>query len=217
MHNSSSSKGDYFLSTVIRSILAGVIVAAMSACASIPASHEFVASEVFAKDLSLNGKRIYVYSFLDTISNDYGPKMVTEIDSQIVKEFAQSGMIVNLLSFLNSEPGKKFSLVKDKSGVGNVSINVPVGGTITSNQANERMFGAEYRLIVFPSVRSSSSKFNNYQIRWDIYHIKTGNLVWSATSKGLHEKRESNDQEAIYRAKQVVDSAVNELKSKKLL
>lgn len=189
----------------------------MSACASIPASHEFVASEVFAKDLSLNGKRIYVYSFLDTISNDYGPKMVTEIDSQIVKEFAQSGMIVNLLSFLNSEPGKKFSLVKDKSGVGNVSINVPVGGTITSNQANERMFGAEYRLIVFPSVRSSSSKFNNYQIRWDIYHIKTGNLVWSATSKGLHEKRESNDQEAIYRAKQVVDSAVNELKSKKLL
>lgn len=169
------------------------------------ATTEFVTSTLPAGELSIRQAKVYAYSFLDLRDVDLGPRMPAQVNSQLVKALGNENVSLQAIQFKNTDVGRSFSTI-------NRGMTVPVRQTIESNATAEDSFGADYRLVIFPSSIVLSGAWKFYDIRWELTDIETGNRVWSSVSKGKHLTFWKNDEDPEGRAKVIVDGAVSELK-----
>jgi hypothetical protein len=183
-----------------------VCTLALAACAT----NQFSKTQAPVAGITLKNPKIFIYSFLDIRDAEFGPNMLKEFDTQLVNTLKQADATAKVLRFKDSEPGKYFAIT---SG----GVQVPIRETIERNLENERSMGAEYRLIIFPSKITLSGAWRIYDVKWDLFSVKTGTIVWSTTSQGKHMNAWKNDEEPTARAKTIVDGIIGEMIGSKLL
>jgi len=130
--------------------------------------------------------------------------MLTELDRQIVQELMKFNVTAKVHRFKDSETGRYFAR-------NNSAMLIPVLEVIERNTENERSFGVDYQLIIFPSEMRHIDAGAGYDIQWDLLNAKTGARVWSTTSGGYHINYGKHDEKAQDRAKTIVDGIIGEM------
>jgi hypothetical protein len=115
-----------------------------------------------------------------------------------------------VLRFKETELGRYFQ-------TSNTGMQIPVRRTIEGSGALELAYGAQFRLIVFPSRMTLNGAWRHYDVSWEIFDTKTGKRVWSTVSNGKHTNAWRDDEDPQQRAKTVVDGLVAALKSSGLI
>lgn len=169
------------------------------------ATNQFTTITPAEPGLSIRNSKVFGYSFLDIRDAEFGPTMLSQIDSQLTQMLEKSNVSFKVLRFKNSEAARYYAATGG-------SMTVPVGQTILSNLKEEQTFGADYRLVIFPSKMSLVGAWKHYDVRWDLIDVKTGKRVWASTSYGKHLTMWRNDEEPEMRAKMIVDGAIAEMK-----
>ncbi|HIV71030.1 MAG TPA: hypothetical protein H9903_08880 [Candidatus Aquabacterium excrementipullorum] len=186
---------------ISRRLLITAAAASLAGCAT----NSFRTMKPAAAGLSLKNTKVYAYSFLDLRDHEFGASMLGEIDRQLVEVLGQSGVTLKVLRFRESDIGRSFTMT---SG----GMYVPVRQTVESNAGPEKAFGTTYRLTIFPQKITLTGAWKHYEIRWDLFDVRTGQMVWSSLSEGKHLTLWKNDEQPQERAKTIVDSAVAEMK-----
>lgn len=189
-----------------RTLLLASLASLVSACAT----NQFSPAVPVTDGMTLSNSNLYVYSFLDIRDAEFGPTMLAEIDTQLVRELAKATVTAKVLRFKKSKVGEYY-------GTTNGGLSVPVAQTIQSNAEEERALGADYRLIIFPSQMTRSGSWKLYDIRWELIDIKTSKRVWVTTSHGKHLNLWKNDEDPQARAKTIVDGVMAEFQKSNLI
>jgi hypothetical protein len=134
--------------------------------------------------------RVYVYSFLDLVTDDLGPRRIDAINRQLIAALESRGVATELHLFRDDPIGSGFARVQGAAPVQELgglrtvsSERIPVSQVIAGNAANERRFGADYRLIVFPAEVSHSEWGRGYTFTWMLYETQTHRRVWDTWSR----------------------------------
>jgi len=161
-------------------------------------------------ETSLRGSSIYIYTFLDVRQNEFGLKVVNQVDQQLVERFADEDVDAKVLRFRNSTIGQNYLL---GSGFAGSSASViPVEQVMAANTEDEQAVGARYRLVVFPANYEITGAWQYYEIRWVLYDIQSGRRVWSYLYSGRHLMMWSAGENSVKRAKKFIDKAMTALK-----
>ena len=187
-----------------RAFVAGTLVS-LAACAS----NNFAPATRVADGVTLKGARLQIYSFLDVREVELGPHMLDELDKQVVAALAKEGTTAQVLRFRQTETGRYFT-------ASNTGMSIPVRQTIVGNLADEQAFGADYRMVVFPSNLRLSGAWHFYDIEWEIRDARTGKVVWSTVSHGKHMNAVKNDEDPAERAGNFVRGFIEGLRASKL-
>ncbi|HRQ86811.1 MAG TPA: hypothetical protein PLY16_01745, partial [Candidatus Saccharibacteria bacterium] len=113
-------------------------------------------------------------------------------------------------TFKNTETGKYY-INTDAGAI------VPVQTVINSNKTDEQLYGAENRLIIFPSKASFEQARIDYEIRWELVDVKSGQVIWSTMSEGFHMNAWVPDEDPQPRAKKIVDAIIKEMQRNKII
>lgn len=155
---------------------------------------------------------VYVYSFLDLREGHLGPKFLAEVKRQLSEAFAQEGVRDRQLWFEESPLRAQFSLQTAGRTDFRSKTRVPVGEVIEATKEDERLFGASHRLVVFPSLVSTSTTSNMFTIRWDLVDVHSGRVVWTTVSRSNHMKWFRGDESPQERAAIFVRALMDELR-----
>jgi hypothetical protein len=169
-------------------------VLAFQGCAPTSRAPWFAVTKLPSEPVTMS--RLYIYSFLDLRTDYMGRRMVNDISRQLVTRLANHGIATELHSFANDPLAANFARVQG-------SEEIPVGQVIIGNAAREKRFAPDHRLIVFPVYTKVLPNRRAYFIRWTITNARTGQEVWSATS------RSRNGENAA--AQVVVDSLISQM------
>jgi hypothetical protein len=193
------------MKTVHRLIVTLLVALALSGCST----NRFTTSSP-GTTISIKNTKLYAYNFLDVRDSHLGPSMLAEVDKQLGQRLSASGVTLKVLQFKNSEVGKSFS---SDSG----AMTSPARETILSNLSAERAFQADYRLIIFPANMLHNGVRKTYTIRWDLMDVRSGKIVWTATSEGNRMVLWGTDELPVSRAKVIVDGLIEEMKANGLI
>lgn len=182
-----------------------LIIALLQGCAS----NKFVQTKVYQDGISLNGKSVYVYSFMDIRDSEFGTKMLQSLDNQLISGFENEGVKAKVLDFLDSEAAISFSM--SNSG------ELPLDAFVLKNQKDENSFGANFRLIIIPSQMTLQGAWKYYDVRWSLIDAKTNKIVWRAMSEGSHLTGMYNDENPDGRAQTILKELFLQLKKDKLI
>lgn len=199
----------------MRGILGGVIFVLLLGGCSV-SRNSFAPSpfEAPKPGISLRNASVYIYCFLDVRAASIGRPMLREFDSMLVQRLNAEG--VKTTTFHFAPNGSNYDSPY-------LSVPIPVYPTIEAHAAEEKALGAKYRLVVFPTESYSQSidvanSMRSYAIRWDLYDIADGRLVWSTHSVGSQASLLfGSEQDPSYRTTLIVDGFIAELKKFALL
>lgn len=190
-----------------RAVFAAVL--ALQGCAVAPSFHD-----TRMPGAPVTFSRLYIYSFLDIADAALGPSLRRELSQQLAAGLESRGVSSEQHSFANTPVAGEFARVRNQE---EHVESIPVGRVILQNAANERRFGAEYRLIAFPTQTRVVGSGRTYDIRWEIQDVRGARTVWTTTSRSRHTNWISTDENAAERARVIVDGLLSEMTSSGLL
>jgi hypothetical protein len=182
-----------------------LVVALIQGCAS----NKFVQTKIYQDGISLKGKSMYVYSFMDIRDSEFGANMLKSLNKQLISGFEVEGTKVDVLDFSDSEAAMSYSM--SNSG------QLPVEAFISKNQDAEQFFNADYRLLIVPSQMTLQGAWKHYDVRWNLIDAKTNKIVWRAISEGSHLTGMHNDENPDGRAKTILKGLFLQLKKDKFI
>jgi len=191
---------------IIKQITLIVFLLAISACAT----NDFDSARTYRNGVSLKNSKLYIYSFMDLRDAELGKKMLVAMNNQLVDGFKKAGVAATVLNFKDSATGQYFSL-------SNKNVQVPVKDVILQNAANEVAAGANYRMIIFPSNMRLTGAVKFYDIKWEIYDAKSGQVVWTTISHGKNSTMWSTEENPDERAQIILEGFLNEIRANKLI
>ena len=174
-----------------------------------------------APGTTLRGTVVYVYSFLDVRTEDMGPRMVDQLNSQLEQALNCASVQTKFLLFRDAETAAPSDEVRSESSrpmpelVPNLTegrTSVPVMGTIARNTAAEAASGAKYRLVVLPSYMSQWGDFRSLDVSWRLTDINTGRVIWAFTTTDRIYQWGRNDVNSRARAASLVKKAMAALR-----
>jgi hypothetical protein len=196
------------LASLVLGLLCALLIAG---CANKPT---FTSMPVL--DVGVKLDKLYIYSFLDVRESSLGKKMLAQLESQLSEALKKERVDVRQLWYGRSKTAAEYALTEAPQfstyGTSNSSVRVPVRETLVANRDEEAQFGAQHRLIVFPSQTRSTGTGAAYSIRWDIVDVTTGKVLWSTTSTTHNVNWASNDELPVERAKAIVEGIVVEMR-----
>lgn len=166
----------------------------------------------------LRGSVVYVYSFLDIRDEWFGPRMMQQLDDQIISGFKSETIRSNLLNFKDSPIGQSFSQATSTCRGGlwgcrtSSSEIIPVRDVIVGNASDEAKSGAAYRMVVFPASFTRSGAWQYYTIRFSLYDVKTGSRLWSFNYNGRHLSLWRADEDSAGRVSKMMTEVLADLK-----
>jgi hypothetical protein len=159
-----------------------------------------------------NNSFVYVYNFLDLRDEDFGEKVVAEVDRQIAESLAQHGIKAKAMRSKGTPfaakpvPGGYWS--SGYAGNSNTSY-VPVGEIVGSNAADEQASGATHRLIIFPSNMTLSGAWKFYEVRWVLFDVSADVPAWEHVYSGKHLTLWKTDENSVARGAKLVGDATS--------
>jgi len=162
-------------------------------------------------------KSIYVYSFLDLREGALGRRFLADVKRQLETAMAQEGVQTKQLWFNESPLRGQFSLEATGPSPANTNTRVPINEVVKATQDDERAFGASHRLIVFPAFVMTSNYGSDFDIRWDLVDVHTGQVTWATTSTSHHMKWFLGDENPQERANTFVQGLMDELRRAKVI
>lgn len=139
------------------------------------------------KPLDLSQASLYVYDFLDVREKAYQPKVLDELERQLLawlKPRTKAAAIIRSKDTPYIQNRDANTWQSDISSEHEVD-RVPVAQAIASNLGAERTFGADYRLILFPSAFTYSGSWRFYTIRFVLIR-KADFRSWQYFYEGSH-------------------------------
>jgi hypothetical protein len=184
-------------------------VLVLSGCATAPKFTTSVA------DTQTRVSSVYIYSFLDLREKELGPKNIAEIERQLADTLTSHGVRSKQLWFNRAPVREEIALNQQKQGnwfldLG-TSVRVPVNEVIASNAEDEKAFGPQCRLVVFPTSTTETGTGVIVQLRWLLSEVSSGKVIWSATSNTNNMNMWKFDEYPEERAFMLVDGLVKEL------
>lgn len=139
------------------------------------------------KPLDLSQASLYVYDFLDVREKAYQPKVLDELERQLLAWLAPRTKAATIIRskqtpYIQNRDANTWQ--SDISSEHEVD-RVPVVQAIGSNLGAERTFGADYRLILFPSAFTFSGSWRYYTIRFVLIR-KADFRSWQYYYEGSH-------------------------------
>lgn len=129
---------------------------------------------------------LYIYSFLDVRQKNYGAEFLRlvrlELDAALTSANIKHVQLWSQDSELSGAALTTNRTIDVFRGASE-STYVPVKELVSSNLAQEQQFGAEYRLLIFPSQTNTTGTGYEYTIRWVLMDAKDQRTVWSTTSR----------------------------------
>jgi hypothetical protein len=159
---------------------------------------------------SLKGSRLYVYSFLDSSGQLFGPKFNAKLEEKMQAGLKAHTIESSTLLFGKTEVGIRYSREL-------TTRVVPVQQTIDANLPQEKEFAATHRVIIFPKQAQGSGGGGYSHVSWEIIDISTGKRVWETTSSVQFINMWKSDESPDERAGVVVNTFLKALKSDGLL
>lgn len=155
--------------------------------------------------LDLARARLYVYDFLDIREKVYQSKVLDEIERQLMEWLTPR---VGAATILRSRQ-TPFVLKRDAdSWQADISTEhevdrVPVRQTIASNLSAEEQFGADHRLIIFPSSFTVSGVWRFYTIRFVLIR-EADQKTWQYVYEGSHAVMLKEGERSKSRAEKII-------------
>jgi hypothetical protein len=119
---------------------------AVSGCATT----KFERTTTLQSNTEISGSSVVVYSFLDVRKDYFGDQMLTLMNNQLVDQFKQRGVTARVVAYqgkaVDTNPNAIFM------GVNRSMVTVPLKEYIASQRPEEQKNGDKFRLMVFPSM-----------------------------------------------------------------
>jgi hypothetical protein len=162
--------------------------------------------------------RVYVYSFLDVAADELGPQMIDEINRQLVAALEARGVAAELQAFKDAPITAELARMRTRGWDGKESEQIPVGRVIMQNAANERRFGAGYRLVIFPDETLEGGMGEDaYWFTWTLHEAETHRQVWYTWSRSEHTNLLGFDRKPSVRARRLVIGFVRQMSAAGLI
>jgi hypothetical protein len=192
---------------------AWVAVLSVAGCATAPKFHTQLTPVV----LPINS--VYIYSFLDVREKQLGVNFLQAVQHDLQDELTQHGVRSKQLWFNSSPQRAEFSLNESAPrGLRREStVRIPVLEVIGGNASDERAFGASYRLVMSPSDITNSGVGFDSQVTWILTDVKSGQVVWRATSRMSTVNLIKVDEDPSGRAQLFVHGLMQEMAKENLL
>ena len=107
-------------------------------------SSKFVSSEKFSDDFTLSGAKISTYNMLDIRDDNFGNKLLDEMDKMLVDYFASQNVESEVYLFKKSKASLSFN---DSSNGG----LIPIKAFVSEHKSDEQSFGTTHQLLIIPS------------------------------------------------------------------
>ncbi|MBB6342983.1 hypothetical protein HNP49_003171 [Pseudomonas fluvialis] len=187
-----------------------LVILIMSLVISACSTSHFAVKPSDAEGVSLKGTELYVYSFLDVRESFFGPNLLLEFSKQLSSNLNNLGVSTKISSFKETEVGKYYINT-------NADTVIPAQQAIAKNESIEKLYDTENRLIIFPSKMTINQAVISYEIRWELVDAKTGKIIWSTMSEGLHMNAWVPDEDPQPRAKKIVDAIITEMQRNRMI
>ncbi|HEY3814015.1 MAG TPA: hypothetical protein VGL66_12390 [Caulobacteraceae bacterium] len=173
------------------------------------------ADDAAAPHAGLSGSFVYIYTFLDVREVEFGPRLLDQLDSQLMADLEKGGARAKVLRFKASQPAQAYAFKTQFPVRGSVYSTDPISvdETIQSNLADEAAVGARYRLVEFPVSVSVRGPHEYYAIRYTLIDCATGKTVWQVVNHGKHLIWVKVDEDAEGRARKMTEEVLEQLKT----
>jgi hypothetical protein len=188
-------------------LVALAVCLALSACATT----SFERTTAIQAGTEIGGSSIVVYSFLDVRKDFFGEQMLATMNNQLVDQFKQRGVAARLVVYQHpalEAPSQSLFL-----GVNRDLISVPLKDYLAAQRPEEVKNAEKFRLMVFPSMVTTTGANIDSQITWTLIEAATDKPVWTTKQNTSRTIWWKNDEAPQTRSKQFVDGVMGQMTS----
>jgi hypothetical protein len=157
---------------------------------------------------------IYIYSFLDMREHELGKNFMREVQHDLDEQLSQHGVHTKQVWF--NDTRQRFYVFETAQWAGTQRRDtklIPVREVIAEKADDERAFGARYRLVMAPTNLDGTGVGYDTEVQYLLTDVKTGQVVWKATSKMDTVNWIKVDEQPVERAKMFVGGLIQEMMS----
>jgi hypothetical protein len=173
------------------------------------ASTSFERTKAFQAGTEIQGSSVVVYSFLDVRKGMFGEQMLTMLNNQLVDQFKQRGVTARIVVYQHAEAEANPAALY--LGVNRSMVTVPIRDYLKSQRPEEEKHGDKYRLMVFPSMVTTTGAAIDTQINWTLADTASDKPVWTTKQSTQRTVWWNSEEAPETRSKQFVDGIMNEM------
>lgn len=189
----------------LRIAIALAAAMALSACATT----NFASTTTIQSGTEVAGTSIVVYSFLDVRKDFFGEQMLTMMHNQLEDQLKQRGVNARVVVYKHAAPETDFKSLF--LGVNRNIVSIPLKTYLQSQRPEEEKRGDKYRLMVFPSMVTTTGANIDSQINWTLVDAKTDKAVWTTKQSTSRTIWWNSDEAPETRSKQFVDGVMAQM------
>jgi hypothetical protein len=157
----------------------------------------------------ISGSTVVVYSFLGVRKDFFGDDMLAMMNNQLVEQFKQKGVTARVVEYQHKgvDPNPNAIFL----GVNRSLVTVPIREYIKSQQPEEEKSGDKFRLMVFPSMVTTTGANIDSELTWSLVDTNGDKPVWLTKQKTNRTIWWNNDEAPETRSKQFVDGIMAEM------
>jgi hypothetical protein len=185
------------------------IVAAIELAAC--ATTSFERTTTIQSGTEVAGASVVVYSFLDVRKDFFGEQMLAMMHSQLEDQLKTRGVNARVVVYKHTARETDFTSLL--MGMNRNVVSVPIKTYMLSQRPEEEKRGDKYRLMVFPSMVTTTGANIDSQINWTLIDTKTDKPVWTTSQNTSRTIWWNNDEAPETRSKQFVDGVLTQMAS----
>jgi hypothetical protein len=173
------------------------------------ASTSFERTKALQAGTEIQGSSVVVYSFLDVRKAQFGEQMLTMMNNQLVDQFKQRGVNARIVVYKQPEADVKPDALY--LGVNRSMVKVPIQEYLAAQRPDEQKNGDKYRLMVFPSMVTTTGAAIDSEINWMLTDAATDKAVWTTKQSMSRTIWWHSEEAPESRSKQFVDGVMGEM------
>jgi len=173
------------------------------------ASTSFERTKAIQAGTEIQGSSVVVYSFLDVRKEQFGEQMLVMMNNQLVEQFKQRGVNARVIVYKQAEADAKPDALY--LGVNRSMVRVPIQEYLAAQRPDEQKNGDKYRLMIFPSMITTTGAAIDSEINWMLSDIATDKPVWTTKQSMSRTVWWHSEEAPESRSKQFVDGVMGEM------
>jgi hypothetical protein len=173
------------------------------------ASTSFERTKALQAGTEIQGSSVVVYSFLDVRKAQFGEQMLTMMNNQLVDQFKQRGVNARIVVYKQPETDVKPDALY--LGVNRSMVKVPIQEYLAAQRPDEQKNGDKYRMMVFPSMVTTTGAAIDSEINWMLTDAATDKALWTTKQSMSRTIWWHSEEAPESRSKQFVDGVMGEM------